>query len=545
MSEVALQFIDEPNGRAVGMDRRLALHVGGQERDVVKVNLENQVARSRQAKSWSKTFKLDLPIIEEKLRTASLAAADELQKRNEEDAKNKETGDAKPRRKQDEPTPMALAKAFLAESFTGPTGIQLRSQNERFFRWDGHTYCRIPTHELEKSVLNWIDGEIRSAKPRNARDVVAFLHILGHIPFDIDLPVMETGSGFVEGGALVSMKNGIIDLDEAVAAPNGKPILIREHTSKWISEFGLDYDYNPKATCEKWFTTLTEIFSGDAECINLLAEWFGYCLTDDTTLHAILFLEGLPRTGKSTLLRILQYIIGERNTATPMLMNIASSFGLSGLLGKRLAICADAHLGHGAKALAVLELVKGITGEDPVEINLKYEKPVTVRLKTRFALAVNELPKFGDGANALATRAIILPLRNSFLGRENRNLEAELRPEAPGIFLWAIDGLRRLRANGRFTIPKVSAEILQDFKRLTSPIHAFLEDCCDIGNSTYTVSRSELWSAWKAYCDDNKNQPGSRDRFGNSLRSQIQGLTSTQPRADGMRVRQYGGVKLK
>ena len=63
------------------------------------------------------------------------------------------------------------------------------------------------------------------------------------------------------------------------------------------------------------------------------------------------------------------------------------------------AICPDAHLGHGAKATAVLERLKQISGEDSVEVHRKYMPSLpAVRLRVKFTLAVNNLPNFEDSS---------------------------------------------------------------------------------------------------------------------------------------------------
>ena len=112
--------------------------------------------------------------------------------------------------------------------------------------------------------------------------------------------------------------------------------------------------------------------------------------------------------------------------------------------------------------------------------------------------------------------------------------------------MFALEGLRRLRANRRFTVPKKSAAILKDFARLTSPIHAFVEDECEIGTGKeFKVSRSELWRRWKDWCDQCGNLPGSLDRFGTQLRALVPHLGDSRPREDGSRARYYTGLRIK
>ena len=69
-------------------------------------------------------------------------------------------------------------------------------------------------------------------------------------------------------------------------------------------------------------------------------------------------------------------------------------------------------------------------------------------------LVSNELPKFPDQSGAMATRPLVFRFTESFLGREDKALDAKLEAELPGILLWAIEGWKRLRKRGHFLQPK-------------------------------------------------------------------------------------------
>jgi hypothetical protein len=48
---------------------------------------------------------------------------------------------------------------------------------------------------------------------------------------------------------------------------------------------------------------------------------------------------------------------------------------------------------------------------------------------------------------------LVLTFQNSFRDRMDTELRTRLAAELPGVALWALEGLRRLRANGmRFTV---------------------------------------------------------------------------------------------
>lgn len=437
------------------------------------------------------------------------------------------------------PTPslMDLARSYIGDRFTGKQGRTLISWRGEFYRHTRTHYVKTPADEIRADVIRWLDQNGFKAAPRTARDiaecVAAEVMVIGETEQPIYLDDRTQP-------LWLPMSNGILDVQAAI---DGKPDPLRKHTPRYFTLFGLPYRFDSAATCDLWFEKLNEVFEGDTERLDLLGEWFGYCLTCDTRHQAILLCEGPPRSGKGLVLRALRYVVGADNCCSPRLSSLAELFGLWGLIGKRAAICPDAHLGSGDKALSTLETLKLISGEDPVEIHRKNLPPITTRLRIKFALACNELPKFGDGANALATRVVILSFRKSFAGTEDRTLEPRIEAEAPGILRWSLEGLGRLQAQGRFTKPSIAAEVEQDFARLVNPLRAYLDERCIVG-PTETVSRAALWEDWKLWCDYTNHLPGSIDRLGARLRVLIPYLDTTRPRTTDGRTRMYVGVGL-
>ena len=207
---------------------------------------------------------------------------------------------------------------------------------------------------------------------------------------------------------------------------------------------------------------------------------------------------GPKRSGKGTIARVLRRLVGERNVAGPTLSSLSEPFGLEPLLGKSVAIISDARL-SGTGSSVVTERLLSISGEDSLSIDRKYTTAVQSKLDTRLMLLSNELPRFSDVSGALAGRMIILRLTRSWYGREDAGLFERLLPELPGILLWAIEGWHRLRARGRFVVPESSREVQEELEDLTSPVGAFVRQCCDIG-SELSVSRSDLYAAYQTWC---------------------------------------------
>lgn len=193
----------------------------------------------------------------------------------------------------------------------------------------------------------------------------------------------------------------------------------------------MDYDPDPEAKPpQAWIDFVTQVFDGDRESINLLQEWFGYCLTGDNSQQKMLLIVGPKRSGKGTIARILSKLIGTSNVCGPTTSSLAGPFGLQPLLGKTLAVVSDARF-HGENIMTVVERLLCISGEDTVTVDRKHMISTTLKLKTRSYFLSNELPRFQDSSGALPGRFEILAMTQSFYGKEDIGLTDRLLVELP------------------------------------------------------------------------------------------------------------------
>lgn len=279
----------------------------------------------------------------------------------------------------------------------------------------------------------------------------------------------------------------------------------------------LDFDYDPNAEPpERWIRFLEQLFGDDLESVELLQEWFGYCLTADTSQQKMLLLVGPRRSGKGTIGRVLTQLIGTGNVVGPTTGSLAGPFGLQPLIGKSLAIVSDARFG-GKDVGTVVEHLLCISGEDSLTIDRKFLGAVSMKLATRFMFLTNELPRLHDASTALAGRFLVLQLNTSFYGQEDTTLTAQLLAELPGILLWAIDGLKRLKRRGRFVQPKSSEDAVREMEDLGSPVGAFIRDRCIVGVG-HRAWVDDLYEAWKSWCEqDGRNTVSTKQTFGRDL----------------------------
>ena len=283
----------------------------------------------------------------------------------------------------------------------------------------------------------------------------------------------------------------------------------------------------------------------DQERVDLWQEWLGYCHTPDTAMQKFMMLIGPSRSGKGTLLRMLEHMTGPEQYVGVNWDNLCTKFGREPMMGKSIALLGDARTPNRQQRPAILETLLRITGGDTVSVDQKHITEIgNVRINTRISIAVNELPAFIDNAAALANRMLILDLHNSYAGREDYTIEGKLKAEivSGGLSNWAIEGLKRLRENGRFTQPESASATQSSFRELTSPITTFVEECCELKMDS-EVKKNTLFKIWTGWCREHNYPIGNNVQFGMHLASAFRVRTKRIKEDDGSRPRIYCGIE--
>lgn len=354
---------------------------------------------------------------------------------------------------------------------------------------------------------------------------------------DVEAPSwLDTGA---PGAGIVACRNGLVDVITQE---------LHEPTPRYFGTTAVPFDYDAQAPApEAWLGFLRSIWpqtdGQDADELLALQEWFGYVLSGRMDLQKILLVVGPPRSGKSTIARVLQGLMGKANVAHPTLASLATNFGLAPLLGRPLAIVGDARLQAQGQE-TVVERLLSISGEDSLTVDRKNRDAWHGRIPARLMVVSNELPRFGDASGAIAARFVVLTLRESFLGREDIGLGARLDAELPGILRWGLDGMARLHAAGRFTAPRASVEAVQALADLVSPISAFVREACTTG-ADETAQVATLYREYAAWCDENGRGTSSVQKLSSDLRTILPTLSVYRPKVDGRALpRHYRGLGI-
>lgn len=301
--------------------------------------------------------------------------------------------------------------------------------------------------------------------------------------------------------------NSLINFENYMIDPIGNNVLA--HKSEYYSTIRIPYKYDPLAKCDLWQKTLNEILENDSKKIELLQEFFGYCLVPDNDQKKALLLLGETDTGKSTILFVLTYLLGDINCSNVPLQYLSNPQYTPLLINKMVNIDADVNRNAGDYEREF----KIITSGEPVTCNQKHIPTFKFIPKCKIVLAANIFPKITDHSSAFYQRLILIPCDRRFSEEEkNRKLHGQLKEELSGIYNWAIEGLHRFKKRGMFAQYEFMKYAVKELEDENNPINGFFDDHIEV-QFGMEVEKGELFEKYKEWAMQNKTYILSKARF--------------------------------
>jgi len=457
--------------------------------------------------------------------------------------------------------PLKTAQSFIKYQYQYGGTRTLHYNGGLFYVWTGTHYVRVAEERIKSELyMSLSRGKIWVRKPlifseeeSDCRGWVAYTFNPKRKDVDEVLAALKAAAyctnaqspkwfGECDGSTyaeeeLIAFNNGVLHVPTDT---------FLDHSPSFFNTNAVPFDYNPNAGDPvKWNKFLDALWDDDLESRDTLQEIMGLLLLPDTKHQKIFGIVGPKRAGKGVIARVIRGLLGLENIAAPTLASLSTNFGMSSLIGKRAAIISDARLGGRADQHTIAERLLSISGEDTIDIDRKFLPVWTGTLAVRFVILTNEVPRIADMSGALPSRLIFLELKESFYGREDMGLTAKLLNELPSIALWAIRGWKRLQERGYFRQPSSAQEIAREMEDLSSPVGAFVRECCVMGVGKEIV-KQQMFKAYQLWSrDGGKTITATGATFGRDLLSAThRKVTSRQPRDAGERQRVYAGITL-
>lgn len=320
----------------------------------------------------------------------------------------------------------------------------------------------------------------------------------------------------------------------------------RNHTHTIFGAPRVGYNYDPAAKAPKFNDYLKGVQPTE-EGRRFLQHMCGYLLSGSTALEVFFMLYGPQGSGKSTILTILEHLIGLNNCATLNFGQYANRFCTSIFAEKIANICSEISppTAYGDR-LRAEELIKAAASGDTISIEEKNKHPRHGKARMRSVFSCNTLPEFVDRSGALWVRARILPFMEQFRGtsRQIASLGDKIAAtELSGVFNWAYAGFSELKGVNQFPADPRGAKLLAGHQAHCDIEREFLSQHVE-PDPDGAIRKVDLYSLYRIWIAGDNGHPLSRRRFALHVRRVFPTVAEGLKRIDGKPTKSWAGLRF-
>lgn len=303
-------------------------------------------------------------------------------------------------------------------------------------------------------------------------------------------------------------------------------------------------DYEPDAGSPR-FERFLETIQPDPAIRAFIQRSIGYSLLGTVRERSFWILYGIGANGKSVFLNLISKILGDyaSGTSASSIMSGRNSSipnDIARLRGQRFVVIPETEENERLNAA----LVKALSAGDTVTARFLFGEFFDFPFTGKLWIATNHKPTITDHSKGMWDRLKLVPFNASIPAEKvvkSDDLIADLMDEAPGIFAWAVQGCRDyFEVDGLDTPPAIQSEI-DAYRWEQDSIAQFIEGRCEtiqqareavpdeyVNSTDFRVNNSDLYKAYKKFCDENGEYLRSHRKFTQNLRERgfLQGNAS-------------------
>lgn len=318
---------------------------------------------------------------------------------------------------------------------------------------------------------------------------------------------------------LIALENGLFDVDKQVLKPWDPHCHITTSVSaKWLPK-------TDKSKAAKLWQTALEEWIPDTDTIKFLQEYIGYALLPSCKMRTAVFLHGEGANGKSLFIDVVRAIF-ENTTMTATPTSLSSRFGTVSIVDKLMVICSDIDSTYLDQTGTLKQIIAG----DSIRAEYKGGNEFEFKPVCKLLFSANKLPKSVDKSAGWYSRLQFIHFPHQFEANQSyyekitRTMSSEEGKAA--LLEWAIEGLVRLRKQGKWTISMDMKRSKNDYQMENDNVLAFVGDCLEpvaVASGGYKTSLSlkAVYNTYKEWCSDNGMKPVSQVEFSSRTGSTI------------------------
>lgn len=309
---------------------------------------------------------------------------------------------------------------------------------------------------------------------------------------------------------LVAVGNGIFDIQNKV-------LLDFSPKYKFMSKVATNYNDKARKSpeingwqFEEWLKLLSSNKDNelDKEIYQLLWQVIADSLNGNYShLKLIALYSQHGASGKGTYQTIIKNLVGSDNIGTLKVNEFGERFSLSRILNKSVVIGDDNPVGYIKDSSSLNSVITG----DLVNIEFKGETGFTAEMSPTIIQSFNELPSFSNKGGT-DRRLLIVPFYQNFQSNNRREIKDEYAKRKDVLEHILYVALNDYGSFDKYIEPRVSKELLEEFKIENDNVKAFINDQF-IKWHVRRIPVQTVYNAYKIYCSKNGYQALSNKQF--------------------------------
>ncbi len=395
----------------------------------------------------------------------------------------------------------------------------------RVFSFNGMFF----TETLSLLIKRWAEENVNPTEPLREFHRVEFVNKVKVLSSITEGQVDSLFNTSVDG--MLNCQNGILDIVKGEVIP---------HSHEYGFKYVLPYSLNLGEVSDIFIEWLSKICLDRVETMEALLDVMAYSIWPGYEDHSLIFFVGDGSNGKSTLIHVMEAIVGHKNFSSVNIQQLTSNrFAPAALEGKLVNLSEES---SGSELdIEQLNILKNLSSGGDSHIERKGQDGYSFKNRAKLIFSANKIPKFRDNGEAVKRRLLVIPFDYKIVDRDSR-VESDLISDAPKIMSMLVRRAKEnVAKNGRFVLnrggmfsEKAQANFLTSGNNVKEWAEERIESSSDFSDDDF-IRTSEAYNNYKLWCDETgQKYTEPLKRFSNFIRDHV--LTKGVIKTDQQRI---------